>query len=109
MHIILWLSDQINPNDINKIISAEIPNNEEDPQLYELVMRHMIHGTCGSFNKKYVCMKENKCTKNFPKTFENHTQLGNDGYPKYRRRSKENGGNTGTIITKNHTFEVENR
>lgn len=89
MHILLWFYDQINPNDIDQIISAEIPSVTEDPELYDLIIRHMIHGPCGKYNKNCPCMKDNKCTKNFPKQFETNTQVGNDCYPKYKRRSKE--------------------
>lgn len=111
MHILLWFFDQILPNHIDQIITAEIPNIEEYPELYNLVMRHMIHGPCGRFNKECPCMVDNKCSKNFPKSFECHTQVGNDGYPKYKRRSKEKGGCTGNINMKTYKkpFEVDNR
>lgn len=39
--------------DIDRIISAEIPNVETDPELYNLVRSHMIHGPCG--NVTYLC------------------------------------------------------
>ena len=32
---------------VNRIISAEIPNPDENPILHEIVMRNMIHGPCG--------------------------------------------------------------
>ena len=56
-------------------------------------------------------MIDNKCSKKFPKTFKNHTQVGYDGYPKYKRRSKNNGGCTGNIKIKTckEPFEVDNR
>lgn len=113
LHILLWLLDAINPNDIDKIISAEIPNKLEDPILHDLVMRHMIHGPCGQYNPKSPCMNEKKCCKKFPKHFVEHTQIGNDGYPAYKRRSKNNGGNVGYLNMKKNNvwtnFEVENK
>ena len=36
------------------------------------------------------------CTRNFPKAFLQSTEQGADSYPKYRRRSPEDGGHTGT-------------
>lgn len=39
-------------------------------------------------------MKNGKCIKQFPKLFINNTQTGNDGHPKYRRRSPKSGGET---------------
>lgn len=38
--MLLWLLNLINPNDIDKIISAEIPDINVDPELHDLVMRH---------------------------------------------------------------------
>lgn len=52
----------------------------------------MMHGLCGSFNFKSPCMKQNSCSKRFPKQLIKETQTGEDGYPQYRRRSPEDGG-----------------
>ncbi|XP_076945507.1 uncharacterized protein LOC143616599 [Bidens hawaiensis] len=45
-----------NPQDVDKFISAEIPNKDTDPDLYKLVSDHMIHGPCGDANPKCTCM-----------------------------------------------------
>ncbi|XP_076904247.1 uncharacterized protein LOC143559608 [Bidens hawaiensis] len=54
-----------NPQDVDKFISAEIPNKDTDPYLYKLVSDHMIHGPCGDANPKCTCM----VNKNAPKVF----------------------------------------
>ncbi|KAI9121759.1 hypothetical protein K1719_007149 [Acacia pycnantha] len=49
-HIILWLSesDKIRSLfEVDQLISAEIPDKLEDPELYELVGSYMVHGPCG--------------------------------------------------------------
>ncbi|CAH1448309.1 unnamed protein product [Lactuca virosa] len=72
---------------IDRVISAEIPNKDDDPELYALVSEFMMHGPCGSDNPKCPCMIDNKCSKNFPKTFTEHTSVDENGYPIYKRRN----------------------
>ncbi|KAL7595132.1 hypothetical protein Lser_V15G30629 [Lactuca serriola] len=71
---------------IDPIISAEIPNINDDPELYSLVKEFMIHGPCGAENLNCPCMVDRKCSKNFPKLFFNHTSVDSNGFPLYRRR-----------------------
>ncbi|XP_022007909.1 uncharacterized protein LOC110907201 [Helianthus annuus] len=73
--------DQLDP-----IISAEIPDIAEDPELYKLVADYMIHGPCGPLNMNCPCMIDRKCFKKFPKKFVNETCLDKKGFPDYRRR-----------------------
>ena len=121
-HILIWIKpeDKVRPDDIDRVISAEIPDPESDPELHRLVMTHMVHGPCGDFNKSAPCMKEDKrdsnklkCCHNFPKAFIQHTEQGNDTYPKYRRRDPDNGGHVGTkVVTqlgKQVHQEIDNR
>ncbi|RZC25470.1 hypothetical protein D0Y65_004248 [Glycine soja] len=81
--------------EIDQIISAEIPSQQDDPELYSLVKNHMVHGPCGSLNPGSPCMKEGKCSRFYPKMFQPHTILDADGFPVYRRR------NNGNAIEKN--------
>ena len=74
-----------NSDDIDTIISAEIPDPERDPVLLEVVKTTMIHGPCGVLNPHSVCMDNGVCTKNFPKDFANITSFEVNGYPLYRR------------------------
>jgi hypothetical protein len=68
------------------LISAEIPDKDEDLELYEIVIRRMIHGPCGELNPNSSCMFDGKCSKGYPKDYEPHTRENVDGYPRYRRR-----------------------
>ncbi|XP_010484960.1 PREDICTED: ATP-dependent DNA helicase PIF1-like [Camelina sativa] len=74
------------PEDINRFISAEIPDKELDKYLYEVVSDVMIHGPCGIHHRENVCMNNGKCTKFFPKPFMEKTVVDDAGYPIYKRR-----------------------
>ncbi|XP_058751157.1 uncharacterized protein LOC131624213 [Vicia villosa] len=89
-HILVFLHNQNKyptPTDIDKIICAEIPDPVLEPTLYKLVSAHMMHGPCGPSRMTSQCMKNLKCTKFFPKKFQEDTVVDADGYPLYRRRS----------------------
>ena len=89
-HIVLFLADDskiINVEAIDKLISAELPDNIADPVLYRLVGKYMLHGPCQAHDKDAPCMHEGRCTKYFPKKYNNRTVLDECGYPTYRRRN----------------------
>nr|KAJ0205016.1 hypothetical protein LSAT_V11C500241990 [Lactuca sativa] len=72
---------------IDPIISAEIPDRIEDPDLYSLVNEFMIHDPCGAENMNCPCMVDKRCSKNFPKQLCNHSSVDHNGFPLYRRRN----------------------
>ncbi|UYV63010.1 hypothetical protein LAZ67_2002837, partial [Cordylochernes scorpioides] len=102
-HILIWIKDKIHPIKIDNVISSEIPNPEEDPNLFEVVIKNMIHGPCGTFNINAPCMKNGKCSKNYPRDLISDKQTGFDGYPRYRRRAPENGGLKGKLKGRGNT------
>lgn len=88
-HILLWLSKDhklVTTSDIDKFISAEIPDPRLYPNLNKVVSTYMLHGPCGRGNYKSPCMANGKCSKFFPKKFQESTIIDEDGYPVYRRR-----------------------
>lgn len=91
-HLLIWLKERLLTSKIDDIINAELPDSNEDPVLFEIVSKHMIHGPCGTLNPNSPCMSENRCTCQYPREFIQDTQSGNDSYPIYRRRSPESGG-----------------
>ncbi|CDF36188.1 ATP dependant DNA helicase PIF1 [Chondrus crispus] len=53
-HVVFFLdevskNDLRNPENVDRIISAEIPS-AQDPELQEVVLKHMIHNPCGERN-----------------------------------------------------------
>ena len=95
------------PEEIDLVISAEIPDKTNDMTLYKLVLSHMIHGPCGTLNRNSPCMVDGQCTKGFPKQFLQCTEQGNDSYPKYRRRKPADGCSTGTINMRQYDQQIE--
>uniref|UniRef100_A0A0R0HCZ1 ATP-dependent DNA helicase n=1 Tax=Glycine max TaxID=3847 RepID=A0A0R0HCZ1_SOYBN len=90
VHLLLFLhpdNKYSSLDDIDHIISAEIPSHENDPELYTLVQNHMVHGPCGILQPKSPCMKEGKCSHFYPKMFHPQTVLDSNDYPIYRRRN----------------------
>ncbi|KAK7260437.1 hypothetical protein RIF29_26474 [Crotalaria pallida] len=104
-HILVFLHEDAkhpHPEDIDQIISAEIPDPNDKPGLYEAVKEFMLHGPCGTANRNSPCMVDGRCSKFFPKKFEEETKVNEDGYPVYRRRD------TGHTIEKG-AFIYDNR
>jgi hypothetical protein len=87
--MLLWIDGRDAPlleAHVDGTIFAEIPNKSTHPRLYDIVMAHMVHGTCGPINMKSPCMDGDKFAKSFPKPFSESTILNDNGYPTYRRR-----------------------
>jgi hypothetical protein len=83
------------PHQVDAYISAQIPNKEDDPEVYKIVTESMLHGPCGVLKPSSPCMKEGGCSKRFPKKFEHKTRFDNEGYIYYRRPEK------GEVFVKN--------
>lgn len=91
-HILLWLEGDLKkptPKDIDKYISAEIPDKGKDPEAYKLVEQHMMHGPCGNDRPSSPCMEKGVCSKKFPREFVPHTKMNEAGYVLYQRRNNE--------------------
>lgn len=88
MHLLLFLEQPfklLTPNDVDTVISAQWPDPESEPLLFSIVKSCMVHGPCGAFNPSAPCMEDGKCTKYYPKPFQEHTTMDQHGYPLYAR------------------------
>ncbi|PNY00838.1 ATP-dependent DNA helicase PIF1 [Trifolium pratense] len=89
-HILFWLhpsNKYPTTQDIDKIITAEIPSKEDDPDCFNAVKQFMLHGPCGDANTDAPCMVDRKnCNRKFPKKFSAETVVDVNGFPTYRRR-----------------------
>ncbi|EUC59155.1 DNA helicase-like protein, putative [Rhizoctonia solani AG-3 Rhs1AP] len=68
MHLLVWLekaSHIVTPSDVDELISAELPDRDADPLLYQTVTSTMIHGPCGPNLPNSPCWDSEKqaCTK----------------------------------------------
>ena len=87
------------PSDIDRIVSAEIPDVTTNPTLHRVITTHMIHGPCGALNPTSPCMENGKCKKDYPKPLRSHTAMSDRTYPLYRRRVEADGA-PGTSFSK---------
>ncbi|XP_057756276.1 uncharacterized protein LOC130975502 [Arachis stenosperma] len=102
-HILLFMQPQYkpkSPDDIDRMISAEIPDKTNMPRLYAAVEKFMVHGPCGRHNISSPYMINGRCSKFFPKPFRNRTIIDEGGFPKYKRLD-----NGHTITKKNEILD----
>uniref|UniRef100_A0A0K0FRB3 ATP-dependent DNA helicase n=1 Tax=Strongyloides venezuelensis TaxID=75913 RepID=A0A0K0FRB3_STRVS len=81
-HILLNLKNfDKSTQNVDNVISAEIPDRNVDPELYDLVVRHMLHHDCPNIKEKGPCWDKSKdrCMKDFPKQFVEETFTNKDG------------------------------
>nr|GEU77111.1 DNA helicase [Tanacetum cinerariifolium] len=87
--------------DIDRFVSAELPNPRTNPEGYNVVSEPMMHGPYGAASFKASCVKGEKCSKNFMKKFNQKTFFNENGHVHYRRRD------TGVSVTRNE-FQLDN-
>ncbi|XP_076067683.1 uncharacterized protein LOC143040473 [Oratosquilla oratoria] len=114
IHSLLWMKNTVNAELVSKIISAEIPDKNKEPKLFEIVTKFLIHGPCKRFDESHVCCQtkslegKNCCGKGFPKPCRDNLLFGNNGYPLYRRRAIGEGGNSFEKKVKGNIVNVDN-
>jgi hypothetical protein len=66
-HVLLRFQEKLRPTDIDHLISAEFPDPNNDPQLYDVIKSNMVHGPCAAVNPQSKCMDHRKCSKRYPR------------------------------------------
>jgi len=85
-HILLILDQESKfrtVEEIDRVVCAELPDPDIDPELFHIVKANMLHGPCTPER----CIKNGRCSKRYPKQFAEETTWNEDGYPVYRRRN----------------------
>ncbi|CAO3656219.1 unnamed protein product [Mucor hiemalis] len=95
-HIVLILASDSklrDADDVDKYISAEIPDPHRFPKAHTTITKHMMHTPCNTSyadNRGNVRMcranKDKTCSKHFPKDVCNVTVIDEKGFANYRRR-----------------------
>jgi hypothetical protein len=88
MHLLLSLFPCDRPSmpaEVDSVICASWPDPHQEPILFDIVKRCMVHGPCGRAFPHALCMKDGKCSKGFPKPYQLHTLMTTEGYPTYTR------------------------
>jgi hypothetical protein len=65
-HILIFFTKDCKPHtveDVNRMISAELPNSETNKLAHETVAICTMHGPCGAAFPNAPCMEEGKCKK----------------------------------------------
>ena len=88
MHLLIFLDQPykfFDGDDVNTLVSAQIPDPNLHPLLYNTVVNCMLHGPCGNDKSNAPCIIDGKCSKHYPKDFCPQTIYTENGYPQYTR------------------------
>ncbi|MBW0550478.1 hypothetical protein O181_090193 [Austropuccinia psidii MF-1] len=85
-HIIMILADSSIPKtvrDIDALVCAEIPNQEQENHLFSIVTKTMLYAPCEEGSHFWTNCG---CKWGYPKPYAAETSISNDAYPVYCRR-----------------------
>jgi hypothetical protein len=71
-HILIFFTEDYKPHiveDVDRMISVELPNLKTNKLAHKTVARCMVHGPCGAAFPNATCMEESKCKKQYPRKF----------------------------------------
>jgi hypothetical protein len=83
-HILLIMDQNdksYTPEFVDTVVSAELPDPILFPDLYNIIVTSILHGSYDARNIQSPYMKDDKYSKKYPKPFSEHTILPVDIYP----------------------------
>jgi len=92
MHCLIFLKESfklLTPDAINSCIWACWLDPVTQPLLFETVKKCMVHGSYGALNPRSPCMADSKCSKGYPKAFQEFTTMDGHDYPLYNQPDDE--------------------
>ncbi len=104
-HILIFFAEDYKPHtvkDVDRMISAELPNLETNRLAHEMITRCMMHCPCGATFPNAPCVEDGKCKKQYPRKFQSKMVTNVNGYPIYQRRDTRR-------IVLVHGVELDNR
>lgn len=99
VHLLIILETPISTAlQVDKFVSAEIPDPQMSPDLHQLVSDFQIHAPCDD-DDQCGCRKGKPCKRHFPKDMSRSTVILNNAFPKYRRRGRHSCNVKGRMVT----------
>jgi len=86
MHLLLSLFPYhrpLTPAEVDSLICASWPDPQQEPILFNIIKCCMVHRPCACTFPHAPCMKDGKCSKGFPKSYQLQMLMTTEGYPTY--------------------------
>ncbi|GJV81684.1 DNA helicase [Tanacetum coccineum] len=100
--LIAFLKEERIFGDVTGVLyTSELPDPRIDPEGYNVVSEMMVYGPCIAASVKAPCMKGDKCSKKFPKKFNQKTFFDENGHVHYQRRDT-------SVSTTRNEFQLDN-
>lgn len=108
-HTLFWLDSKIQPDQFDKIIVLKLPKKDEDPVLFDIATKNMVHRPCVEESLTSLCMTNGICLTKYSRRFVTKIQTGEDWYPVYRRRDINKGRQVTTLSIWERMINIGNR
>ena len=101
-HVLIILERRIlGAAEVDRFVTAEIPDPISDPEHHRLVLQFMVHGPCNVPPVNAPCIADGICGKGFPKQLQPLTIMVSNAYPLYVRRGRFVGQVRGHTVSDN--------